>query len=87
VEDSVQYVNLAVKSLSEAVEKSAHDIARATQHQEKTLLEAGNRFNAVVDHSLNGLNRNLEGVITRYAAKLNDFFNSIIKFLLLDRTM
>jgi hypothetical protein len=75
VEDSVQHVNLAVKSLSEAVEKSAHDVARAIQHQEKTLLEAGNRFNAVVDQSLNGLTRNLEAIVTGYTAKLNNFFN------------
>jgi F0F1-type ATP synthase membrane subunit b/b' len=57
------------------VEKSTHDVARATQHQEKTLLEAGNRFNAVVDQSVKGLAQNLEAIVTRYAAKLNDFFN------------
>jgi DNA anti-recombination protein RmuC len=75
VEDSVQHVNLAVKSLSEAVEKSAHDVVRITEHQEKTLVEASNRFNAIVDQSLNGLTRNLEGIVTGYAAKLNDLFN------------
>lgn len=75
VEDSVQHVNLAVKSLSEAVEKSTHDIVRITEHQEKTLVEASNRFNAIINQSLNGLAQNLEAVVTGYAAKLNDFFN------------